>query len=200
MPLLSKFARFFDLFFLDPTLIRFPVVSIRDSAEPKPNVCRLTPPNAILNEKGVRFMKGDVPMSDLPPTPPTSQDFPDHWGFYLLQAINRLDDKIDQVSREQQRATDSLRQEIGGVRQILTQEIGGVRQTLTQEIGGVRQTLTQEIGEVRQEIHTLDAKFDHKIDALDAKFEQKLTTLQYWYWGTLVVIIIGFVTLLFTHP
>ena len=128
-------------------------------------------------------------MSDLPPTPPTSQDFPDHWGFYLLQAINRLDDKIDQVSREQQRATDSLRQ-----------EIGGVRQTLTQEIGGVRQTLTQEIGEVRQEIHTLDAKFDHKIDALDAKFEQKLTTLQYWYWGTLVVIIIGFVTLLFTHP
>ncbi len=131
-------------------------------------------------------------MSELPPTPPTSQDFPDHWGFYLLQAINRLNDKIDQVSREQQRATDSLRQEMGGVRQEIggvRQEIGEVRQTLAQEIGNVRQTVSQEIGEVRKEIHTLDAKFD-----------QKLTTLQYWYWGTLIIIIIGFVTLLFTHP
>ena len=137
-------------------------------------------------------MKGDVPMSELPPTPPTSQDFPDHWGFYLLQAINRLNDKIDQVSREQQRATDSLGQEMGGVRQEIggvRQEIGEVRQTLAQEIGNVRQTVSQEIGEVRKDIHTLDAKFD-----------QKLTTLQYWYWGTLIIIIIGFVTLLFTHP
>jgi len=126
-------------------------------------------------------MKGDGLMSDLPPTPPTTQDFPDHWGFYLLQAINRLDDKIDQVGREQQRATDSLRQEIGGVRQ----ELGGVRQ----ELGGVRQELGQAIGEVRKEIHDLDAKF-----------EQKLSTLQYWYWGTLVVLILGVITLLLTHP
>lgn len=88
-------------------------------------------------------------MPDQPPMPPTTQDFPDHWGLYLLQAINRLDDKIDDVRREQERTADSL----------------------------------------RQEIRTLDAKFD-----------QKLTNLQYWYWGTLVVIIIGFVTVLFTRP
>ena len=94
-------------------------------------------------------MEGDRPMPDQPPMPPTTQDFPDHWGFYLLQAINRLDDKIDDVRREQERTADSL----------------------------------------RQEIRTLDAKFD-----------QKLTNLQYWYWGTLVVIIIGFVTVLFTRP
>ena len=115
-------------------------------------------------------------MSDQPPMPPTTKDFPDHWGFYLLQAINRLDDKIDQVRRDQAHTADALRQEISGVRQ----EIGGVRQ----EISGVG----QEIGDVRQEM-----------SALDAKFDQKLTNLQYWYWGTLVVIIIGFVTLLFTH-
>ncbi len=35
-------------------------------------------------------------MSDQPPRTPDMKDFPDHWGFYLLQAINRLDDKIDQ--------------------------------------------------------------------------------------------------------
>ena len=44
-----------------------------------------------------------------------------------------------------------------------------------------------------QKIDALDAKFDQKIDGLDAKFDQKLSTLQYWYWGTLVVIIIGVV-------
>ena len=50
-----------------------------------------------------------------------------------------------------------------------------------------------------QKIEALDTKFDQKIEALDTKFDQKLTALQYWYWGTLVVIIIGFVTLLLTH-
>lgn len=113
-------------------------------------------------------------MADQPPVPPTTHDFPDHWGFYLLQAINRLDDKIDQVSREQQRTADALRQDIHGVR--------------------------QEIHGVRQEIQALDAKLEQKISGLDAKFDQKLTNLQYWYWGTLVAIIIGFVTVLFTHP
>ena len=94
-------------------------------------------------------------MSEQPPTPPTTQDFPDHWGFYLLQAINRLDDKIDAVRRDQEQTANALRQAIGGV---------------------------------RQEIHALDAKFD-----------QKLTSLQYWYWSTLVVILVGFVTVLFAH-
>ena len=124
-------------------------------------------------------------MSDQPPIPPTTQDFPDHWGFYLLQAINRLDDKIDDVRREQERTADSLRQEIGDVRQ---------------EIGGVRQEIHALDMKVEQKIDGLDAKFEQKIDGLDAKFDQKLTNLQYWYWGTLVVMIIGFVTSLFTHP
>ena len=53
---------------------------------------------------------------------------------------------------------------------------------------------------VEQKIDGLDAKFEQKVDGLDAKFDQKLTNLQYWYWGTLVVMIIGFVTALFTHP
>ncbi len=106
-------------------------------------------------------------MSDQPPMPPTTQEFPDHWGFYLLQAINRLDDKIDDVRRDQAHTAEAL----------------------------------------HQEIHALDAKFDQKIDTLDTKitgldtkFDQKLTSLQYWYWGTLIVIIVGFVTLFFTRP
>ena len=117
-------------------------------------------------------------MAEQPPTPPTSQDFPDHWGFYLLQAIHRLEDnttqaiqhldaKIDEVRRDQERVAESLRQEIGSV---------------------------------RQEIGSLDRKFDQKISDLDTKFDHKLTSLQYWYWGTLIVIIVGFVTLFFTRP
>ncbi len=57
-------------------------------------------------------MPDQPPTAGGPPTPPTTQDFPDHWGFYLLQAINRLDDKIDDVRREQERTAKSLRQEI----------------------------------------------------------------------------------------
>lgn len=110
-------------------------------------------------EEGVILMEGDRPMSDQPPLPPEAKDFPDHWGFYLLQAINRLDDKIDDVRRDQEHSAESL----------------------------------------RQEMSTLHTKVEQKIDALDTKFDQKLTALQYWYWGTLVVIIIGFVTMLLTH-
>ncbi|WP_053958088.1 hypothetical protein [Sulfobacillus thermosulfidooxidans] len=85
------------------------------------------------------------------------------------------------MRRDQDRATDTLRQEISGVRQ---------------EIGDVR----QELGSVRQEVRALDAKFEKKVNAFDIKFDQKLTHLPYWYGSTLVVMIIGFVTLLFTHP
>lgn len=134
-------------------------------------------------------------MSEQPPSPATAGDFSNQLGFNILRAINRLDDKIENVRTEQKRTAEALRQEIGGIRQ----EIGGVRQEIggvRQEIGGVR----QEIGGIRQEIHTLDLKYDQKIDKLDSKFDQKLNTLQYWYWGTLVGIIVAFVTLLFLRP
>lgn len=104
-------------------------------------------------------MKEGSSMSEQPPKSMESKEFPDHWGFYLMQAINRLDDKIDDVRREQVHTSDSLRQKIDG----------------------------------------LDAKFDQKIDGLDTKFDQKLTSMQYWYIGTLFVIIIGFVTLWLSH-
>ncbi len=39
-------------------------------------------------ELGV-LVEGDYSMSEQPPIPPPAPDFPDHWGFYLLQAINR---------------------------------------------------------------------------------------------------------------
>ena len=115
-------------------------------------------------------MKGDPSMSDQPPMPPMTSDFPDHWGFYLLQAINRLDDKIDDVRRDQERTANALRQDIHALD-----------------------------AKIDQKIDALDAKFDQKIDALDTKFDQKLTGLQYWYWGTLVVIIVGFVTIFLSH-
>ena len=80
-------------------------------------------------------------MPDQPPTPPTTQDFPDHWGFYLLQAINRLNDKIDQ-------------------------------------------------------------KFDSlgtKIEQTRREMDQKLDGLRYWYWGTVVVMIMAIITALIAH-
>lgn len=99
-------------------------------------------------------------MPDQPPVPPTTQDFPDHWGFYLLQAINRLED-------EQRHTADTLRQEISSVRQEMALGLTSVR---------------QDVDNVRREM------------------DQKLDGLRYWYWGTLVVIIIGIVTLLVAHP
>ncbi len=110
-------------------------------------------------------------MSEQPPVPPTPHDFPDHWGFYLLQAINRLDDKLDA-------------------------SIGRIDDKLETSIG----RLDAKIDEVRREQHQTAASLHHDIQALDAKFDQKLTPLQYWYWGTLVVIIMGFITLFFTRP
>ncbi len=54
-------------------------------------------------------------MSEQPPTPPTVQDFPDHWGFYLLQAINRLDEA---ERRDQEQTANVLRQEIYGTHSV----------------------------------------------------------------------------------
>lgn len=105
-------------------------------------------------------------MSEQPPVPPTTQDFPDRWGFYLLQAINRLDDKING----------------------LNDKINGLNDKIEDKIGEVRRDQERTADGLRQEMHALDTKFD-----------QKLTTLQYSYWGTLFVIVIGFVTLFFAH-
>ena len=155
-------------------------------------------------------MKGDHPMPEQPPIPPEAKDFPDHWGFYLLQAINRLDDKIDDVRRDQERSTESLRQEIGGVRQEIhamdtkfEQKIDTLDTNFEQKIDTLDIKFEQKIDTLdtkfEQKIDTLDTKFEQKINTLDTKFDQKLTALQYWYWGTLVVIIVGFVTILLTH-
>jgi hypothetical protein len=70
-----------------------------------------------------------------------------------------------------------------------------MRQDTKQEMTSLRQELTA----LRQELRALDTKFDKKISDLDIKFDQKLSTLAYWYWGTLVLMIVGFVTVLFTH-
>lgn len=48
-------------------------------------------------------------------------------------------------------------------------------------------------------IDALDAKFEQKFDAFDARFTQRIDS-QYWYWATLAVIVVGFVTLLLVHP
>ncbi len=128
-------------------------------------------------------------MSELPPTPPTSQDFPDHWGFYLLQTINRLVDKIDQVSREQQRTADALRQDIHALDVKLEQKLEALDAKFDQKLEALD-------AKVEQKINGLDAK----INTIDVKFDQKLGALQYWYWGTLLVIVMGFVTVILTRP
>ncbi|PSR20028.1 MAG: hypothetical protein C7B45_16990 [Sulfobacillus acidophilus] len=117
-------------------------------------------------------------MAEQPPVPPTTHDFPDHWGFYLLQAINRLDDKIDEIRREQEQTADALRRDVDQKFAALDAKGDALRRDVDQKF----------------------AAFDAKIDALDTKFDQKLTALQYWYWGTLVVIVIGFVTLWLSRP
>ncbi len=71
----------------------------------------------------------------MPDQPPTAQDFPDHWGFYLLQAINRLED-------EHRRAVDALRQDMRALDATINQEIDALDTQFDQEID------------------TLDAKFE----------------------------------------
>ena len=65
-----------------------------------------------------------------------------------------------------------------------------------------------------QELHRMEDKLEAKIDttharidstnaridALDAKFTQRIDSLQYWYWATLAVIVVGFATVLLVHP
>lgn len=150
-------------------------------------------------------------MSELPPTPPTSQDFPDHWGFYLLQTINRLVDKIDQVSREQQRTADALRQDIHALDVKVEQKLEALDAKFEQKLEALDAKVEQKLqaldAKVEQKFEALNAKFEHKINDLDAKintidvkFDQKLGSLQYWYWGTLLVIVMGFVTVILTRP
>ncbi len=61
-------------------------------------------------------------------------------------------------------------------------------------------TTNARIDTTNARIDALDTKFDQKIDAFDAKFTQRIDNLQYWYWATLAVIIVGFVTVLLVHP
>ena len=149
-------------------------------------------------------------MSDQPPMPPMTSDFPDHWGFYLLQAVNRLEDNTTQAFKQLDMKID---QRVDALDAKFTAAI----QKLDTKIDDVRRDQDRTAGALRQDIHALDIKFttaiqelDHKIDqkvdglddkiqALDTKVDQKLTGLQYWYWGTLVVIIVGFVTIFLSH-
>lgn len=111
-------------------------------------------------------------------------------GVYWVR--RRLFPQTLDVGREQERSTEALRQEISGIRRELGQDIIAVREELRHEIsrvcleimGGLRQDIRQEIGVVRLEVHALD---------------HKLTALQFWYWSTLVVIIVGFAKLIDTH-
>jgi tetrahydromethanopterin S-methyltransferase subunit G len=128
-------------------------------------------------------------MADLPPTPTAPQDFPDQWGFYLLQAINRLDDKINQ-------RMDTLDAKLEAVQRDVNQRIDH----LDAKIEAVQRDVHQRIDGLDAKIEAVQRDVDQRIDSLDVKFDQKLTNLQYWYWGTLVVIIMGFVTLLLTRP
>ncbi len=66
--------------------------------------------------------------------PPTTQDFLIIGGFYLLQAINRLDDKIDAVRRDQEDMGVVLRAGMADV----PQEIGSVRQEM---LGSMRRSI-----------------------------------------------------------
>ncbi|WP_020374442.1 hypothetical protein [Sulfobacillus thermosulfidooxidans] len=144
------------------------------------------------------------------PTPPTTHDFPDHWGFYLLQAINRLEDNttqsMKQLDTQIDQKVDALeRQLTAAVHQLdgkIDQKVG----SLDAKIQALDRKIDQKIDGLDTKIQALDGKLDQKVDgldtkiqALDVKIDQKLTALQYWYWGTLVVILVGFVTLFF-HP
>ncbi len=141
-------------------------------------------------------MKGDRPMAEQPPVPPTTHDFPDHWGFYLLQAIHRLDDKIDEIRREQEQTADALRRDVDQKFAALDAKGDALRRDVDQKFAA----LDAKGDALRRDVDQKFAAFDAKIDALDTKFDQKLTALQYWYWGTLVVIVIGFVTLWLSRP
>jgi len=136
-------------------------------------------------------------MSDQPPVPPTSQDFPDHWGFYLLQAINRLDDQWDTRLSRLDAKIETVQQNLNQRLDGLDAKIESVRHDLNQRIDHLDGKIEAVQRDVAQRVDQLQHHVTQRFDALD----QKLTALQYWYWGTLVVILVGFVTLFLTaHP
>ena len=80
----------------------------------------------------------------------------------VLQAIAKLDAKVDRKVDEVDRKVDELRSEVGGLRS----EVGGLRS----EVGGLRAEMTQRFDELDAEL-TLHAKVHRKI-------EDDITTLK----------------------
>ncbi len=135
-------------------------------------------------------------MSDQPPMPPLTSDFPDHWGFYLLQAVNRLEDNTTQAFKQLDIKID---QRVDALDTKFTAAIQKLDDKIDQRVDALDTKFMAAIQKLDDKIDQKVDGLDTKIQALDTKFDQKLTALQYWYWGTLVVIIVGFVTIFLSH-
>ena len=135
-------------------------------------------------------------MSDQPPMPPLTSDFPDHWGFYLLQAVNRLEDNTTQAFKQLDIKID---QRVDALDTKFTAAIQKLDDQIDQRVDALDTKFMAAIQKLDDKIDQKVDGLDTKIQALDTKFDQKLTALQYWYWGTLVVIIVGFVTIFLSH-
>ncbi|MEW8959733.1 hypothetical protein [Neomoorella humiferrea] len=149
----------------------------------------------------------EIAATNEPPRTIASAEF-----FFLLQRIDRLDEKLtkeirdgDQNSEERTSAVEQkLSQRIDTVEQKLSHRIDAVEQKLSQRIEAVEQKLTQRIDAVEQKlsqrIDAVEQKFSQRIDAIENKLnkridqlDDKLSNLRFWAIGAVITIAVGFI-------
>lgn len=134
----------------------------------------------------------------------TSQEF-----FFLLQRIDRVDEKlsgeIKALSAEIKAVNDKLSSEIKAVNAALSSEIKTVNDKLSSEIKAVSTGLSSEIKAVAADNKSLEDRLTQEIKAVAAEgrsLEDRLTgrmdSLRLWAIGLVAAVIVGFAGVIVT--
>ncbi len=127
----------------------------------------------------------EIAATNEPPRTMASAEF-----FFLLQRIDRLDEKLTKEIRD---GDQNSEERISAVEQKLSQRIDAVEQKLSQRIEAVEQKLSQRIDAVEQKlsqrIDAIEDKLNKRIDQLD----DKLSNLRFWAIGAVITIAVGFI-------
>lgn len=103
------------------------------------------------------------------------------WGFYLLQAINNLDTKVDGLIG---RLDTKIEQQIERLDTKIERQIQRLDTRIEQQIGRLDAKVDQQFG-------ILDAKIGQQGMRSDGQLDAKLDNLRYWAIGRILAIILA---------
>ncbi|OIQ61191.1 apolipoprotein A1/A4/E domain protein [Moorella thermoacetica] len=127
----------------------------------------------------------EIAATNEPPHTLASPEF-----FFLLQRIDRLDEKLTREIRDGDQRSEEL---ITAVDQKLTQRIDALEQKLTRHIEEVEQKLTQRIDAVEQKLTRRMDALEEKLGLRIDKQDDKLNSLKFWAIGAVITISVGFI-------